>query len=49
MIHNTDYLNNDVTNATDDNADSPNSLILDSYLKWKIDPKSMLKLKTKKL
>ena len=45
MNPNTDAPDNDVPDASDDDAVSPDSLILYSSLKHKIDPKSMLKLK----
>ena len=37
--------NDDEPDATDDDAASPDSLILDFSLKHKIDPNSMLKIK----
>ena len=46
--NNTDAPNDDAPDAADDDSSSPNSLILDSSLKCKIDPKPMLK-KNKKL
>ena len=49
MTPNTDAPNNDSTDFAYDDASSPNSLILDSSLKYKIDPKSMLKLKNVKM
>ena len=42
---NTDFPKYYASSADDDGAASPNSLILDSKLKRKIDPKSMFKLK----
>ena len=44
MTPNTDYPNDDSPDAADNDAASPNSIILDSYLERKIEPKSILKL-----
>ena len=44
MTPNTDAPDYDTPDADDDDASSPNYFILDSYLKRKIDPKSVLKL-----
>ena len=49
MTPNTDAPNNDASNAASYDAASPNSHILDSSLKPKIDPKSILKLTPWKL
>ena len=49
MTKNTDAPNYYAPDAADDYYASPDSLILDSYLKHKNDPKSMLKLKTFKM
>ena len=43
MTPNTDSPDDDAYNYADDDAASPNSLILYFYLKRNIDPKSMLK------
>ena len=45
MTPNTDASNYYARDAADDDSASPESLILDSSLKRKINPKSMLKLK----
>ena len=45
MNTNTDVPNNGYPDAADDDAISPDSLILDFSLKHKIDPNSMLKIK----
>ena len=47
MTSNTDDPKYDNRNASDDDSASPDSLILDSSLKHKINPKWMLKQKTK--
>ena len=44
MNTNTDTPNNDYPDAADDYSAYPDYIILDYYLKIKIDPKSMLKL-----
>ena len=44
MTPNTDSPNNNSPDAAYDDSASPNSLILDSSLKRKIETKSMLKL-----
>ena len=45
MTLNTDDPIDDDPDAAGDDADSPDSLIIDSSIKRKIDPKSMPKLK----